>query len=74
MDEASRYLADLSSLLVGVGGGYFQLVEGVENAADNFYFESAKETGAGELSVSMGILARGQKFFWSVVCLYFGRV
>lgn len=58
--EASKYLNERNLLPVEVRGKYFELVEGVDDAAENFYFKEVKEAGVEELLVSMGILVRGQ--------------
>lgn len=58
--DVGCHLDGLNLLPVDVRGEYFELVEGVEGAAENFYFKAVREAGVTELLVSMGILLRRQ--------------
>lgn len=56
--EAAKYLDDLNLLPVELRGEYFELAEGVEEAAENYCFTKITERGVRRILLSMGILMR----------------
>lgn len=54
--EASKYLHDAYLLPVELREEYFELADGVEDAAENYCFTSIKEAGVRKILVAMGIL------------------